>query len=97
MVSLRREEWDELTPEEKKLHLIREEKNVFGDNVQHDRHGHPIEVGIGSASQPTANHFAAMATYEGVDVARQKLDAAVKAGTFSPGHVASTKAMIDAN
>ena len=48
MVTLRAEEWEELSPEEKKLHLIQEEKNVFGANVEHDKHGRPIETGIGS-------------------------------------------------
>lgn len=96
MVSLRREEWDELTLAEKRAHLIAEEKNVFGHDVKHDRQGRPIEQGIGSASQPSANHFAALATAEGPEVARRQLDAAVKAGTFSPGRVASTRQMIDA-
>ena len=34
-------------------------KNVFGDDHKKDRHGNPIEQGIGSESQITANHIAA--------------------------------------
>jgi hypothetical protein len=59
MVALRREEWDELSPEEKREHLIAEEKNVFGYDFKRDKHGRPIEQGIGSASQPSMNHFRA--------------------------------------
>lgn len=84
MVSLRREEWDELSPEEKKLHRINEEKNVFGHDVKHDRHGKPVEQGVGSASQPSLNHFQALAAAEGQDVADAEMAKAVKAGTWPP-------------
>jgi hypothetical protein len=36
-------------------YLKAEEKQVFGVDVQHDKHGRPIEKGIGSASQPSRN------------------------------------------
>jgi hypothetical protein len=94
MVSLRREEWDELTPAEKRAHLVQEEKNVFGHDVKHDRHGNPIEVGIGSKSQPSANHFRALATAEGPSVAEKEMAAAIKAGTFSPDAAAVARKQI---
>lgn len=35
------------------------EKQVFGHDVRHDRHGEPIEQGKGSASQPSRNSLEA--------------------------------------
>jgi hypothetical protein len=84
VVALRQEEWDELSPEEKKLHRAAEAKNVFGADHKTDRHGRPIEQGIGSASQPSLNHFQALAAAEGQDVADAEMAKAVKAGTWPP-------------
>jgi hypothetical protein len=95
MVTLRREEWDELTPEEKRAHLIAEERAVFGADVKHDKHGNPIEQGIGARGHETANHFRALATDEGVEVAEKQMAAAVKAGTFSPGGAAAAQREIE--
>jgi hypothetical protein len=94
MVALRREEWDELSPEEKREHLIMEEKNVFGYDVRHDKHGRPIEQGIGSASQPSMNHFRALAAAEGAEVAEKAIADARKAGTFSPERAADAQRAI---
>lgn len=63
MVTKTREEWDEMSPAEKREHLIAEEKNVFGHNVKHDRHGNPIEQGFGSKKQPTRQHVEAIRVY----------------------------------
>lgn len=35
------------------------EKQVFGHDVKHDRHGEPIEQGKGSAAQPSRNSLEA--------------------------------------
>jgi hypothetical protein len=63
VVTKTREEWDEMTPAEKREHLILEEKNVFGYDVKHDRHGNPIEQGFGGPLQPTAQHVEAIRIY----------------------------------
>jgi hypothetical protein len=44
-----------LPPDAWAEHLKGEEKAVFGHDVRHDRKGKPIEVGIGSALQPSHN------------------------------------------
>ncbi len=40
-------------------HYDNEEMAVFGENVKFDRNGDPIEQGIGSKAQPSANSIAA--------------------------------------
>lgn len=40
------------------------EKNVFGIDVKHDRHGNPIEQGIGSAAQPSRNSIEAYKAHQ---------------------------------
>ncbi len=40
------------------------EKNVFGHDVKHDRHGNPIEQGIGSAAHPTRNSLEAYKSHQ---------------------------------
>ena len=40
-----------------------EARNVFGNDFKRDRHGKPIEQGIGSASHPTQNHVDAYSQY----------------------------------
>jgi hypothetical protein len=84
MVALRQDEWDELSPEEKRAHREAEFRNVFGADAKRDRSGKPIEMGIGSPSQPTENHFLAVAAALGQDEAdRQRADA-VKRGVWPP-------------
>lgn len=51
-----------ISEREAKLEMAR---RVFGDEVQFDRHGKPIEQGIGSAANPSENHFIALAKNEG--------------------------------
>jgi hypothetical protein len=94
MVSLRREEWDELTPEEKRAHLIMEEKNVFGHDVKHDKHGRPIEQGIGSASQPSMNHFRNLAASEGSEIAQKAIEQARKNG-WAPEKAAEAQRQLE--
>jgi hypothetical protein len=84
MVALRQDEWDELTPAEKKQHLEDEAKNVFGHDHKKDRHGKPIEQGIGSPGNLSEQHFAALARAESQEVADKARAAAIKAGTFNP-------------
>ena len=40
-------------------YLAATEKQVFGHDVKHDRHGNPIEQGKGSAAQPSRNSLEA--------------------------------------
>jgi len=60
------------------------DRRVYGENVQYDKHGRPIEQGRGSASQPTENHFQALAKYESQEISDAARAAAIKAGTFPP-------------
>jgi hypothetical protein len=84
MNSLTREELSEMSAAERKLHFENERKNVFGHDYKTDKHGNPVEQGIGSASQPTENHFLAVAAALGQDEAdRQRADA-VKRGVWPP-------------
>ena len=70
MVTKTREEWDDMTTAEKREHLAQEEKNVFGHDVKHDRHGDPVEQGLGGPLQPTAQHVEAIRIYyQGADKA----------------------------
>jgi hypothetical protein len=85
VVALKREEWDELNDAEKREHMIAEAKNVFGHDAKKDpRTGKYIEQGFGSASQPTEQHFQALAVAEGQEVADKARAEAMKRGTFPP-------------
>jgi hypothetical protein len=55
------EELASMTPQEIAERKRAMEENVFGANCPRDRHGKPIEQGIGSASQVTSHHLAALA------------------------------------
>lgn len=70
MVTKTPEEWDLMSPDERKAHLASEEKIVFGHDFQ-KRKGAPIEQGIGSPTRETQNHFTAMRKYEGEDAYRE--------------------------
>jgi hypothetical protein len=94
MVALRREEWDELSPEEKREHLILEEKNVFGYDVKHDRHGNPVEQGFGSPSNPSANSFRALAASEGAEIAAKQIEIARKNG-WAPEKAAEAQRQLE--
>jgi hypothetical protein len=45
--------WDGLTKEDAEEEMA---KRVFGHDYRRDKHGNPIEQGIGSASQQTEHH-----------------------------------------
>jgi hypothetical protein len=82
MVTLRADELAELTPEEKRIHFENEAKNVFGHDYKRDKHGRPIEQGIGSAQQVTEAHLQALAKAEGQEVADRARADAIKRGTL---------------
>jgi hypothetical protein len=72
VVALRTDELDEmrkaiadgkLPPDALEKYYEEEAKAVFGHNYKTDRDGKPIEQGIGSASQPSANSVAAYEAY----------------------------------
>jgi len=56
------------------------EEDTFGVGFQRDRHGKPIERGIGSPGNLTENHFAAIQKYEGKSASDRARAAARKAG-----------------
>lgn len=72
---------DGFTPEQARREM---DRRVFGHDVKYDRHGKPIEQGIGSPSQPTEQHFQMLAKHEGAEVAAKARADAIKAGTFPP-------------
>jgi hypothetical protein len=78
MVTLTIEEFDELTPAERKAHLANEEKIVFGADAPKQK-GKPVEQGIGSPGNENENHFAAIEKYEGKTVADAARAAAAQA------------------
>jgi hypothetical protein len=49
----------------------RVEEDVFGVGFKRDRHGNPIERGIGSAAQLTEHHFKALERSEGLEAAER--------------------------
>jgi hypothetical protein len=69
-----------MTPEERARHATNAARNVFGADVQFDKQGRPIERGIGSAAQPTANHIRALEKAEGVEAALIAKQAAAQRG-----------------
>jgi hypothetical protein len=84
MVTLRRDELEQLTPEERKLHFEAEAKNVFGHDAKKDRHGRYIEQGRGSPQQPTVQSMGALLAAEGMDAYNRAIEAATKAGVWPP-------------
>jgi hypothetical protein len=49
-----------MSPQEIAAYKEAERKNVFGFDHKTDRHGNPIEQGIGSKGNESVNHFASM-------------------------------------
>jgi hypothetical protein len=78
MVTLTIEEFDELTPAERKAHLANEEKIVFGADAPKKK-GQPVEQGIGAPGNESENHFRAIEQAEGKEVADRARAAAAKA------------------
>jgi hypothetical protein len=75
MVTKTIEELEVMSPEEKRAHFAEEEKIVFGQNFQRDRHGNPIEGGIGAPGRESVNHMASILKYEGQDAYQAACDA----------------------
>jgi hypothetical protein len=71
MVSKTPAELAEMTPAERKEHFAAEERTVFGADFKRDKHGRPIEQGVGSPGHEDERHFAAIRKYEGIE-AEQK-------------------------
>lgn len=71
MVTKTDEEWDAMSPEDRKAHLASEEKIVFGTDFQKRKDKSPIEQGIGSPGRETHNHFSGIRKYEGEDAYRE--------------------------
>ena len=84
MVTLTREEWSELSPEEKKYHLEQETKNVFGADYKRDRQNRPVEQGLGSKQQPTIQSMNALLQHEGQDAYDREVADAIKRGVWPP-------------
>jgi hypothetical protein len=84
MTAKTREELEEMTPEERKLHFEAEARNVFGHDYKRDSKGRPIEQGLGSPSQPTRQSMAALRQAEGDDVANAAIETAKKRGLWPP-------------
>lgn len=72
------EEWDAMSPDDKKAHLKAEEKTVFGEGYRKDRKGVPQEQGIGSPGRETDNHFRAIRKYEGPEAEKAARETAAK-------------------
>jgi hypothetical protein len=63
-------------PSEAELRAIEDEANrkaTFGFDYKVDSRGEPIQVGIGSASNPTGNHLASILKYEGPTAYQKEL------------------------
>ena len=77
MVTKTQEELSEMTKAEIKEHLSEEERVVFGQDFRRDRHGRPVERGIGAPGNESENHFRSIERYEGKEAAdRARAEAA---------------------
>lgn len=72
-VNLSEGELATLTPEEYAAWKANQFTNVYGSNFQRDAHGRPVEAGIGSPGNETANHWAAMRKYDPEGYARLRV------------------------
>jgi len=80
-VNLSEGELATLTPEEYAAWKANQFTNVYGSNFQRDAHGRPVEAGIGSPGNETANHWAAMRKYDPEGYARLMAEKAPKEPT----------------
>jgi hypothetical protein len=84
VVTLTTEEFEVLTPEERKAHMAQEEMTVFGRTTtnepafQRDAKGNPVERGIGSPGRQSVNSLAAIRKWEGEDAYQAAVDAVWK-------------------
>jgi hypothetical protein len=84
MVAKTREEWDEMTLEEKREHIAAEEINVFGAGFKRNAKGVPQEQGLGSPAQPTIQSMAALLQQEGQSAYDAAIADATKRGVWPP-------------
>jgi hypothetical protein len=85
MTALTREEWDLLTPAERKQHAEDELKNIYGANYKTDpKTKLPVEDGVGSLQQPTEAHWQALLKAEGLEIMQKMKADAVKRGVWPP-------------
>lgn len=78
MVTKTQEEWDLMDENERKAHLLAEEKTVFGRTRSDEPafkkvKGVPQEMGVGSPGRETNNHFSAIRKYEGEEAHQEAL------------------------
>jgi hypothetical protein len=92
MVALRYEELAELSEDERKAHWINEAKNVYGHDHKTDRHGKPVEQGLGSKQNPTIQSMSALLAAEGVDAYNRAVAECTKLGTWPPPNVSDESA-----
>lgn len=77
MVTKTQEEWDRMSREEQKAHLVEEEKIVFGTDFKKVK-GKPVEQGYGAPGRETENHFASIRKYEGPEAEKAARETAAK-------------------
>jgi hypothetical protein len=66
-----KEEIAEMNPAELKEYQLDQQKVVFGHDHKIDKHGNPIEQGIGSdPANRGENHYQSIRKYEGVEAER---------------------------
>ena len=78
MVTLTPDELAQLTPAQRAEHFAKEEETVYGKGFRRDRHGQPIEQGIGSPSRESEDHYRALEKAEGKEVADRAREAAAR-------------------
>jgi hypothetical protein len=65
------EQVEAMSPAELKAYQLDQQKVVFGHDHKVDKHGNPIEQGIGSdPANRGPNHYAAIRKYESVEAER---------------------------
>lgn len=67
------DEIDAMSPAERRAYDEAQARLVFGASYERDKYGNPIETGIGSAKQQTAQHRAAQAR----EAERLRMNAAI--------------------
>ena len=60
------------------------DRRVFGTDVKYDRHGNPIEQGLGSSQHPTVQSMNVLLSTEGQDAYDRAIAEATKAGKWPP-------------
>jgi hypothetical protein len=84
MTTRTREELEEMTAEERRIHFENERRAVFGYDYKTDKHGRPIEQGRGSPNNPTLQSMGALLATEGMDAYNKAIKDAVARGVWPP-------------